>query len=56
MKNVSLEEKLIMQVRNINKIIISDQPAEVKVILLEAQRDYLTEFINELIKKVREEK
>ncbi|EGL82090.1 hypothetical protein CathTA2_2453 [Caldalkalibacillus thermarum TA2.A1] len=56
MKTVSLEAKLVLQVRNIFKIIASDHPAEVKAILLEAEREYITEFINELIKKVKEEK
>lgn len=46
MKTVELEEQLIAQVKNVVSILNSEEPSEVKVMMLEMQKDYLTLFFD----------
>jgi hypothetical protein len=52
MKQVTLEEKLMAQVKNINAIVNSENPADVKVAMLEMQKEYLNAYLDELIQSI----
>lgn len=52
MKPATLEEKLLAQVKNINAIVNSENPADVKVTMLEMQKEYLNAFLDELIQTI----
>ncbi|MGR6760378.1 hypothetical protein ACU1JV_00850 [Paenibacillus sp. T2-29] len=49
MKTVTLEEKLIAQVKNIVAILQSENPNDVKIMMLEMQKDYLNAYINNMV-------
>lgn len=56
MKYVTREEKLILQMKNIEAILTNqDAPAAQKVNLITNQMSYLNELVNHLIEPLREE-
>jgi hypothetical protein len=54
MKQVSLEEKLLAQVKNILTVVQTPMPNSSKLMLLESQRVYLNAFIEDLMEQYKE--
>lgn len=54
MRQVTLKEKLNAQVENIEAIANGDMPLEVKIKLLEGQRDYIHELLTSLIDNIKQ--
>lgn len=53
MKTVSLEEKLNAQVNNIIVILGSENPLDVRIMMLEMQKEYIEEFLENIIEQLR---
>jgi len=54
LRQVTLKEKLNAQVENIEAIANGDMPLEVKIKLLEGQRDYIHELLTSLIDNIKQ--
>jgi hypothetical protein len=55
MATVSREEKLILQMKNIEAIVTSDKAAAEKVFMVTQQMSFLNELVNNIIQPFRDE-
>ncbi|WP_423408034.1 hypothetical protein AABM38_20530 [Heyndrickxia sp. MSNUG] len=53
MRKVSIEEKIVAQAKNISLILASDSPVEMKIMMLETQKDYLNEYLQSVINSLK---
>lgn len=53
MKKTSVEEKLVAQAKNTALILNSDSPIELKILLLETQKDYLNMYFQSIIDSLK---